>query len=104
MPNKPIKQGYKIYTIADHRYIYNFIWSSRVHSLQEMITKPELIPTGSLVRNLVLSLLRTHLIIYLDNYFTSVPLFTELQACKYSAVGTTRLHKEFPVELKEINE
>jgi hypothetical protein len=25
MPNKPITQGYKIYRIADHRYLYNFL-------------------------------------------------------------------------------
>jgi hypothetical protein len=25
MPNKPITQGYKIYRIADHGYLYNFI-------------------------------------------------------------------------------
>ena len=40
----------------------------------------------------------------MDNYFTSIPLFTELRACKFGAVGTTRPHKEFPLELKEIKE
>jgi hypothetical protein len=27
MPNKLIKQGYKIYRIANYRYLYNFLWS-----------------------------------------------------------------------------
>ena len=37
MPNKPIKQGYKIYGITDYRYIYDWIWSSREKGLQEMV-------------------------------------------------------------------
>jgi hypothetical protein len=37
--------------------------------------------------------------IYMDNYFTSVPLFIELQACKFGIVGITRPHKAFPDSL-----
>ena len=33
-----------------------------------------------------------------------MPLFSELRACKFGAVGTTRPHKEFPAELKELKE
>jgi hypothetical protein len=38
----------------------------------------------------------------MDNYFTSVPLFTELRACNFGVVGITCLHKEFPDELVKI--
>lgn len=38
----------------------------------------------------------------MDNYFTSIPLFSELRACKFGAVGTTRPHKEFPKDLIEV--
>ena len=102
MPKKPIKQGYKIYGIADHGYIYNWLWSSREKGLQNMVLYPTLTKTGSLVRNLALSLPRRYMTIYMDNYFTSVPLFSELQACKFGAVGTTRPHKQFPSELSTI--
>ena len=104
MPNKPITQGYKIYGIADHGYLYNFIWSSREKGLQEMILQPNLTKTGCLVRTLALSLPRRNLTIYMDNYFTSIPLFTELRACQFSAMGTTRPHKEFPSSLKELKD
>jgi hypothetical protein len=40
----------------------------------------------------------------MDNYFTSVTLFAELQACQFGAIGTTRPHKEFPTGLKELKE
>jgi hypothetical protein len=57
-----------------------------------------------LVKNLALSLLRRYLSIYIDNYFTSVPLFSELRACQFSTTGTTRLYKELPSKLKELKE
>jgi hypothetical protein len=67
-----------------------------------MVLRPGLTPTSSLVRYLVLSLPRRFLTIYLDNYFTSVPLFVELRACNFGAVGTTRPHKEFHYLLAEL--
>ena len=102
MPNKPIKQGYKIFGIADHGYLYNWIWSSHEKGYQDLLRFPGLTNTGCLVRTLVLSLPRQYLTVYLDNYFTSIPLFSELRACKFGAVGTTRPHKEFPNQLVEI--
>lgn len=96
MPNKPIKQGYKIFGIADHGYIYNWVWSSRAKGLQALFKHPKLTRTGSLVRSLVLSLPRKRLTVYLDNYFTSVPLFEELRSAGYGAVGTTRSHAQLP--------
>jgi Transposase IS4 len=33
MPSKPIPQGYKLFAIADHGYIYAFLWSSKAKGL-----------------------------------------------------------------------
>jgi hypothetical protein len=104
MPNKPIKQGYKIYGIADHGYLYNFLWSSREKGLQDIFYRPGLTKTACLVQTLALSLPRRRLAIYIDNYFTSMPLFTELQACEFGAMGTTRPHKEFPDGFKVLKQ
>jgi hypothetical protein len=104
MPSKPISQGYKIYGIADHGYLYNFLWSSRQKGLQDIVLQPNLTNTGCLVKNLALSLPRRHLSIYMDNYFTSIPLFSELRACQFGATGTTRPHKQLPLGLKELKE
>jgi hypothetical protein len=100
MPNKPIKQGYKIYGIANYGYLYNFLWSSREKGLQDVPHRPGLTKTACLVRELALSLPRRRLAIYIDNYFTFVPLLTELQACQFGAMGTTRPHKELPAGFK----
>jgi hypothetical protein len=67
-----------------------------------MVLHPDLTPTGCLVRALALSLPRRHLTIYLDNYFTSIPLFAELRACNFGAVGTIRPYNEFPYGLAEL--
>jgi hypothetical protein len=64
-----------------------------------MVLYPNLTNTGSLVRNLALSLPYYYIIIYLNNYFTSIPLFSELRACKFGTVGTTRPYKLFPPDL-----
>jgi hypothetical protein len=40
--------------------------------------------------------------IYMDNYFTSVPLFESLRRLEYGAVGTTRPHDQFPQELSKL--
>jgi hypothetical protein len=49
MPNKPIKQGYKLYGIADHGYIYSWIWSSRVFGLEDIPVFDTLTNTRGLV-------------------------------------------------------
>jgi hypothetical protein len=92
MPNKPIKQGYKVHGIADHGYIYSWIWSLRLFGLEELPAFDTLTNTGGLVRALVATLPRDSMTIYMDNYFTSVPLFQSLRNSKYGAVGITRPH------------
>ena len=67
-----------------------------------MLLCPSLTKTGCLVRNLALSLLCRRILTYIDNYFISVPLFKELRVLEYSAIGTTRPYKEFPIKLKQL--
>jgi hypothetical protein len=64
MPNKPTKQGYKLYGIADRGYIYSWIWSSRIYGLEDIPLFDTLTNTGSLVRALVSTLPRTSMTIY----------------------------------------
>jgi hypothetical protein len=33
MPNKPIKEGYKMWALADYRYTWHFIWHSRAKGM-----------------------------------------------------------------------
>jgi hypothetical protein len=106
MPNKPIPQGYKLFGIADHGYLYAFQWSSKAKGMQlkDTILYPKLTNTGCLVQSLALSLPQRRITIYMDNYFTSIPQFEELCTCEFSAVRTTRPHAEFPTGMKELKD
>jgi hypothetical protein len=42
MPNKLINQGYKLYALADHGYIWTFTPSSRALGLLEVIKDKDL--------------------------------------------------------------
>lgn len=84
MPNKPIKQGYKLFAIADQGYILYWIWASRHKSLVE-VKKHEaghLTLTGSMVVQLAQEGLlsqQNNYTIYIDNYFSTIPLFNHLR-------------------------
>jgi hypothetical protein len=95
MPSKPIKQGYKLFGIADHGYIYSWIWSLKIFFIKEVKSYDSLTNTGAFVQALVATLSCTRITIYLNNYFTSIPLFSFLRTRQYSAVGTTRPHALF---------
>ena len=70
--------------------------------LEEIPAFDTLTNTGALVRALVATLPRDSMTIYMDNYFTSVPLFKSLRNSKYGAVGTIRPHDRFPHALSKL--
>jgi hypothetical protein len=107
MPNKPIPQGYKLFGLADHGYMWYWVWSSRKIGLIEYIRYNDLTPTGSMVLSLAKRLpkfVEQPYTVYLDNYFISIPLFRLMRELNIGACGTTRFtsSKDFPALLKEI--
>ena len=76
MPNKPIKQGYKIFALAEHGYLWTFFWSSRQLGIIKMFKYPTLTTTGLIIINIIERFLSNNLYsIYMDNYFILIPLF-----------------------------
>jgi len=104
-PNKPIKEGYKIFALCEAGYTYNFMWSSKTDSYGELVKMPDLSPTESMVYQLAQTLPKDvpH-IIYMDNYFTRVPLLRKLRTLNIGACGTTRRHPEFPAYLLDLKD
>jgi hypothetical protein len=104
-PNKPIKEGYKVFALCEAGYTYYFMWSSRSDSYGELIKLPNLSPTESMVYQLAQRLPKgvPH-IIYIDNFFTRVPILCKLRTLNISACGTTRRHLEFPAFLLELKD
>src|SRR5436305_13225740 len=83
MPSKPIKQGYKIFALADQGYVWHFQLSSRRHGITELVKDEGLTPTGSMVlqmAQLLPKIEQSYFVLFLDNYFTSIPLFSMLRA------------------------
>ena len=93
MPNKPIKQGYKIFALAQNGYIWHFQLTSKQSGIAELQKINELTSTGSMVLQMARLLPKfpnSYYVLYLDNYFTSIPLFSMLRKENIGAVGTTR--------------
>src|SRR5437016_5806017 len=49
MPNKLIKQGYKIFALANNGYVWHFQLASRQYRIGELEKVDELTPTSSIV-------------------------------------------------------
>jgi hypothetical protein len=93
MPNKPIKQRYKIFALASNGYVWYFQLSSRQHRIAKLYKVDELTPTGSMVLQMAQLLSKfsnSYFVIYIDNYFISILLFSMLCKENIGAVGTTR--------------
>jgi hypothetical protein len=92
MPHKPISQGYKLYALADHGYVWYWLWASRAKSMVEVVKQEGLIMTSSMVYQLLQKLPQEpgQYTVYLDNYFTSINLFKQLRDEGIRACGITR--------------
>lgn len=109
MPNKPIGLGYKVFCLADHGYIYDFHMSSNVKGLdsvsEEAKTIADLTPTGQMVFTLMRQLQRRHRNrawnVFMDNFFTTIPLLSALRKIGVGGCGTARENQTgFPKEFK----
>jgi len=103
LPGKPIPVGYKVLAICDSSYTLNWLFTSRVDSIACLEKYPNLSPTGSAVLQLchTLNPEKRH-VVYIDNAFSTVRLFRELQKMYVGAVGTTRINSaELPDLLKD---
>jgi hypothetical protein len=111
MPNKPISQGYKLFALADHGYIWSFTPTSRAKHLVEVVMHKHdmLTMTGSMVNWLVNRLppSSNRYTLYLDNYCTSISLFEILRNQGIGACGTTRptaAGPDFPILIQQLRD
>jgi hypothetical protein len=92
MPNKSINEGYKAIYLADRGYIFDFRMPSRSRTTLGVKNIAGLNQTSILVYNLTMSLLYDHYSfnIYMDNFFSNVPLFLKLRKIGIGAYRTVR--------------
>ena len=103
MPNKPISEGYKIFALCDRGYTYDFTFYSPCTGYSYVLKhSSELTPTANMVYALATSLpyKQYRFDIYMDNFFTNVPLLRALLHEDIGAIGTVRpTSAEFPSSL-----
>jgi Transposase IS4 len=89
--------------LANNSYVWYFQLLSRQHGIGELEKVNELTPTGSMIlqrARLLPKFPNAHFVIYIDNYFMSILLFSMLRNEQIGAVGTTwPLGIDFPVLL-----
>ena len=92
MPNKPIGEGYKAFYLADHGYVFDFRMASRSKPTPGVESVDNLSNTSAMVFSLAMSLPYKHkaFTIYIDNYFSNVPLFLKLQKFGIGACDTVK--------------
>ena len=103
MKGKPTPEGFKILALCDYGYTWTFLPSSRINANKEVKKAEGINGTGCSVLHLVeqLPFKQQAFNIYMDNYFSSIPLFQYLQAKGIGACGTCRTNSaRFPKVLK----
>lgn len=113
MPNKPIGEGYKFFALADKGYVWDFHPSSNAQGLDPVCQESAQLGnsfsnTTKMVHHLVRRLYLRHRKkawnIYMDNYFTTVPLLAELRRMGVGGCGTAKANlKGYPEEFKAVN-
>ena len=111
-PNKPIKKGYKLFALAERGYCYGYSYYSAnqksgsktgVHGLRKL---KELSITGTIVVDLLTRLLPEYRTagynIFLDNYFTTLPLALYLKNLGIAVTGTAKGDPDWPILLMEM--
>ena len=108
MPNKPIGEGYKIFTLCDHGYTNAFEFYSRIKDSSGNTGKVAIEPATPLaippaIEPVIPAMLRKftpclwllpyklyNFSIYFDNYFSNIPLFITPRELGIGACGTAK--------------
>jgi hypothetical protein len=107
---KPIPEGYKIMALCEKGYTYAFMYTSRVDSFSDLRAPVQPIANGPSISNTSRSVLQMCLqlpyqhhrfVLYCDNYFSNIPLFSILRYYGIAACGTARpTSAAYPPQLK----
>jgi len=94
IPSKRNRFGIKLFLLCDceTKYVLDFI--VYIGSATEITNTPELGISGSIVQTLMKDYLQKGRVLYVDNWYTSIPLFTYLYENNTGACGTIRKNRK----------
>ena len=96
-PHKPIKQGYKVWSLGDCGYTFNWLWYSKYQDTEGLGSRSRqntMADTQALVLSLAKSLPNPAqgYTLYLDNLFPSIPLAIALGKLGIGVMSTARVN------------
>ena len=96
--------GFKIYSLYTKNYFWDFVFISPKHGISESTKVPGLTNIDSIIYNLYKQLPGglNQYIIYTDNFFTNVDLYTALREIGIGAIGIIKAGSVF-IELLALN-
>ena len=96
-PMKPIKQGYKLWSMADmDGYLYKFSVYQGKNGQNDIAGMPPYFGLGDkVVYEMTKSMYGNYHEVYIDNFFTSVPLLEYLFSHQVLCCGTLRTNKKY---------
>ncbi|XP_022164241.1 piggyBac transposable element-derived protein 2-like [Myzus persicae] len=97
MPKKPIKRGYKVWTLADK---YGYLWNFDVYTGKSG-DKVEKNLGARVVKNLSAPLKNKNYFLYFGNYFTSYTFMSYLKSNGIYACGTVNMTRKHLPQLKD---
>lgn len=128
LPNKPIKEGYKVWVLGDAEYVYDWLWHSRIEGPEDIsengldvnrveskeltqLIKIHLAPTFTLILCLAQCLYTVYsecvFCFFLNNLFLNINVSQALLALQICCTGTTRKNAqgipEWLIKLKQHN-
>lgn len=107
MVSKAAGYGFKLYSLCVENYLYSFLFTSKVSKIGLLERIKGLSDSSSVVLQLVKSLptsIHPIYVVYMDNFFTNVKLYTALKELGIRACGTAKNGSGFPVELLTLRE
>ena len=105
IPSKTAGYGFKCYCVCNGNYLLDLRWTSKSEGITDLIKHPGLPDTGSVVVQLMKSLPAGEYVCFLDNFFSSVKLYTALKESGFAACGTAKRGSGIPltqITMKEL--
>ena len=100
MRTKAASHDFKIYFLCVQNYLYNFLFTSKVFKISLLEKIKGLSDSSSMVLQLAKSLPKPYShVIYMDNFFTNVKLYTALKELGIGACETAKNESGFLPEL-----
>jgi hypothetical protein len=104
IPSKAAGKDYKVYMAYIIGYLYNFVFTNRTEKIAQVPMKKNERQTSTMIKQLLQTLPnqgKGH-VVYLDNFFNTVKLYSDLKKLGIGACGTCKTGSGIPQPLSNL--